>query len=733
MKIKVIVFSVLVSLFCVGVLTSSCCLAKDDAPEVPVLTKKGLELEARYTKELDGLREKIKKALPNLDAKKVAVFLKAGELERATEVDRDTKEEELKANEGAKQRFANDTKWVSSATPRLAEAKKNLKAAEAMSGDKKAEAVKAAEKELADAEKNFAKATTYLKESKAAAEVADEEHPKCVRALEDTEKKLVKDKDNAIKTLKALNVDSFLASDKLDPMLLKFQVISEATPGGLARFAQRGVAEEKLIAALLKDTKLMRRMLVADGAKSTKHHKNKEGFAYYGKALEIYNDIKKSSKNMTKAPVLQRLALACALEHAVPIGQRNPEEDTDASPFVDPVKRYLHFEKAFLDGELDAVFKDLGTWELRFVVNGNEPEETLTWGRKMLRNYRPDHVLKEDFKWRYVDTVRSDISYGSQYNKYDEPRLQFYQNILKNGGVCGRRAFFGRFILRAYGIPVIARPQHGHAALAHWTPDGWVVCLGARWGKGSSSTPYRKDLNFLESSQAREDADAYLKVKRAHWIANVLGETPMLGLYGHNDPVFGLWTSISLYTQRAIIKDLEAKTLAAVGTASGESNELMKDEEAGKTKFTDEDKTIVVAKDGTITIPAAACSTPANSTNKILFMESLLGGKQLHYAWRGDYEPFEYVFDVPKAGNYELTMKFVTPSWKQNLVFSVNGGKQVNIDLPYTLGMWETTKPVKIALKQGENRLQFTRVERQIEDARDKGISIREFTLKPTK
>jgi len=516
-------------------------------------------------------------------------------------------------------------------------------------------------------------------------------------------------------------------------MLLKFEVLLEATPAGLAGYAQRGIMEEKQIAAFLKKTTLLKQMLIADGAKTTKHHKNQEGYADYGKALQIYNDIKWTTKNMPKDPVLQRLALACALEHAVPVKQTNPAEQTDAPPFVDPVKRYLHFEKAFLDGELHSNFKDLTTWDLRQVVNGDETEEALAWGREMLRNYRPDHLLTDDLRWRYVGSVRTEISYGSQYNKYDEPRLHKYQNILKNGGVCGRRAFFGRFILRAFGIPTVARPQSGHAALARWTPDGWGVCLGGGWGAGSTSTPYRKDLNLLESTQARVDKLAYEKVKRAQWIADALAETRMLGLYGHEEPEFGLWTSISLYTQSAILEELRAKTLEAIGTEIAEADIPAEDEASGEIKFTEEDKKIVIAKDGTITIPAAACCTPTTNTKKILFMESVLGGKQLHYGRHGEYESFEYVFEVPKAGNYELTARVVTPSWKQNLLFSLNEGTSVNIDLPYTVGMWETTKPVKITLKQGENRLRFFRVERKLEDSRDKGISIRNFTLKPTK
>jgi len=68
--------------------------------------------------------------------------------------------------------------------------------------------------------------------------------------------------------------------------------------------------------------------------------------------MRIYADIKRAGKNMHKDPVLQRLALACAMVHAVPVQQSNPEEQTNAPPLVNPVKRYLHFEKAFLDGEL---------------------------------------------------------------------------------------------------------------------------------------------------------------------------------------------------------------------------------------------------------------------------------------------------------------------------------------------------------------------------------------------
>ena len=128
-----------------------------------------------------------------------------------------------------------------------------------------------------------------------------------------------------------------------------------------------------------------------------------------------------------------------------------------------------------------------------------------SWGRRMLRNYRPDHATNQDYTWRYVNMVRSNIRYGSQDVGNDSKMLHKYQNILMNGGICGRRAFFGRFILRSFGIPTAARPSKGHGALCHWTPDdGWVVNLGGGWGAGWTKTVYRNDLDFLSTTQARQ-------------------------------------------------------------------------------------------------------------------------------------------------------------------------------------------------------------------------------------
>jgi hypothetical protein len=508
------------------------------------------------------------------------------------------------------------------------------------------------------------------------------------------------------------DLEKSLASDKLDAKLVKYVVLAQATPRGLAEFAQQGKEQEALVEKLLGDDALMKQMVVADGASGGK----------YGQAMKIYTDIQKASPK-ANGGTLQRLALAVGLEHAVPVAQSNPQAQTDAPATVDPVKRYLHFEKAFLDGELDPAFKDLTVWEYRNAVNGNEPDWTLAWGREMLRNYRPDHIATSDYRWRYVEAVKTEVKYGSQDVKNDLPTLQNYQNIIMNGGVCGRRAFFGRFILRSFGIPTLARPQPGHATLVHWTPNGWVICLGATWGHGSIEG--RPDVDFLAMTQARKVDAAYLEVQRAQWIGDVLGEKRAFG-FRSGTPDF--WNGVALYRQQAIIEKAKAVALASVGEDIGEANESKEKEVVKAATVTEADKKIVVGQDGAITIPAVACSNPANSTGKIRFMKSHLGGMQLHYNRNGGAEPFEYTFDAPAAGKYALVARVVTTSADQHLLVAANDAKEpADIAVPFTIGAWDKTQPVEVSLVKGRNVLRFSRNDPV------KGLTIKDFTLKPVK
>ncbi|HAS81740.1 MAG TPA: hypothetical protein DCS43_03460 [Verrucomicrobia bacterium] len=676
---------------------------------VEPLTVDAAALDARYANQLEALRVQLKAALPLVDAQKQSAYLAAREVELAAAEDLDKAQQLLGRIGGAQAAVGHaKNKWIAGADKGIAKAQEMLK--DAKTDDERA----AAQKDLESWMKNREDGLQALKERQAKLDQVLAEEPALRNRQEAAQTVLTQAQAETLKAVDALGVGEFIDSSKLDGQLARFVVLSEATPRGLAVFAAQGEAQDALVAKLLEDEALMVQMLVADGANG----------GNYGQAMMIYTDIQQASAK-AKDGVLQRLALAVALEHAVPVTQTNPSADTEAPATVDPVKRYLHYETAFLAGELDPGFKGLSVWDYRFVVDGDEPDAILAWGREMLRSYRPDHITTPDYQWRYVAAVRTEVQYGSQFNKYDKPELQSYQNMLMNGGVCGRRAFFGRFILRAFGIPTTARPQTGHAALVHWTPDGWVACLGAGWGGGTTKTRYTKDLDFLASTQARALGDKFMQVKRAQWIGDVMGEPRVFGFLTDTP---GLWYGVALYRQRAMIEESKAVTLAAVGEELGEANESNVAYAFVSPTVTEADRRISVKANGVITIPASASSNPTESSGKILFMPSNLGGMQLHYSRTGDAQTFAYTFDAPEAGAYALTARVACPTWGQLLAVAPNGSQPIDIALPLTVGLWGQSEPVTISLVKGRNVLEFSRTGDNI-----RGLTIKEFTLTPVK
>ncbi|MBN1422695.1 MAG: hypothetical protein JXP34_28220 [Planctomycetes bacterium] len=502
------------------------------------------------------------------------------------------------------------------------------------------------------------------------------------------------------------HVEGFLASDGLDARLIPCAILANATPRGLAEFAQRGKDEEALVERLLADGELMERMLVAGGAKDGK----------YGEAMLVYTRIRQASARAGEG-ILRRLALGTSLEQAVPVGE------FDRKTSVDPVKRYLNYEKAFLDGELDPAFEDMSTWECRFITNADAPDEQILWGREMLRNYRPDLIFDADYRWRYSRIVKTDVAYKNP-EWTATPRT--YQQLINGGGKCGPRAWFGRFILRCFGIPTWGVRQRGHAALSHWTPDGWTVNFGAHWRWNWWED--RGGEDFLLETQAREHRKEYMKVLRAQWVGDALGEPKVDGM---RPGTGGLWNALALNQKRAIVADAKPIEVDLAGEDLAERDVPTNAEKVIAAEIEEEDRKIAVGEDGVISIPAVACSTPRASTQKILFMRSFSGGTQLHHSRLGDRPEdaaFEYSFEVPEAGKYALTARVVTVNRNQHLLLRPNDAETpIDLAMPYTVGLWEETEPVEIALVRGKNVLHFTR------DIPHCGLTIEHFTLTPVR
>jgi hypothetical protein len=671
-------------------------------PPAEPLNATGEKLQAHYEATLKALQEEIANSLPAVNEHKQKAVQEAREAVKQAQAEADATAKELGRINGGKALVDHAKgKWIGGAEKGIAAAEAALKQAKT---DAEREAAKA---DLAKWQANKEDGLKALKERQAAYDQAQKEEPKLRKAHEAAQAELAKAQAKELDATQSLLADlnAFLSSDKLDAKLVKCMVLTQATPRGLAEFAGQDPNGKALVEMLLADDKLMKEMLVAGGA----------SYGKYGQAMKIYTAIQQASAKAGEEP-LQRLALATSLEHATPIAQSNAQDQSDAPSTIDPVKRYLHYEKAFLAGELDPAFKSFTTWEYRHVVNCDAPDEILAWGREMLRNYRPDHISNPDYGWRYVSTVRTEVPYGSQNVKYDLPSLHQYQNIIMNGGVCGRRAFFGRFILRSFGIPTWGVTQKAHAALSHWTPKGWVVNLGA----GYNASWWDKDEvplsgnQFLMDSQARAHAEDYPKVLRAQWVSRILGEPA----YNERKKIDGgFWSSVGHYLTTALAA--KAAALGPLGQELAEANEREQKVESATVSAADQR---AVIENGTITIPAVAHDKP---TGKSAAMKSHSGGMQLHCL--GGFKT-GYAFQAPQAGKYQLTAQVATVQNGQMFLFSVNNDTQpVEIPVPHTVGMWQATDPIVVTLDRGSNVLNF-----ELKPG-SRGVTVKNFTLKAVK
>lgn len=509
----------------------------------------------------------------------------------------------------------------------------------------------------------------------------------------------------------------FLASDSLDPKLMRIAALTHATPRGLAEFAQQGTEKEKLLESLFADEELLREILEAGGANGGE----------YGEMMEVFTAIlAKSEHARERGSIFHRLALGTAIH--MPWLKGMPESGIHGIVHadcegIDQVSRYLHYEKAYLDGELDPAFKDMNTWECRFITNSEYSDEDLTWIRRMMRVYRPDIITMDDYQWRYVRLIKTDVPYCS--TTHDPSLGTRPQMEVALGGICGRRAFLGRLTTRAFGIPTRRSTQSGHAALSHWTPDGWVICLGAWWSMAWCGP--QGGLDFLLDSQAREFEKDYQIVRRAQWLGDAFGEEDVdIRQFGKKG---GFWDGLAFVKKQLVVKAAEIKALELVGGMKlGESDELIGDEVGAEIEIPEESSTIKTGSDGTITMPAVACYSPRKSSDRILFLKSWEEGYQLHYSRLGQQpELFKYKVELPAGGEYELTCQAATVSPNVEVLVRVNREEPVPFAMPFTRGFWEASKPVRLKLDEGRNVISVT--------ARtpNRGVSIKSWQLKPVK
>jgi len=499
--------------------------------------------------------------------------------------------------------------------------------------------------------------------------------------------------------------DSFI-SGGADSSLVLCAVLSQATPHALAYFGAADQAQEDVISKLLDNTVLMRDMLVAGGAKSGK----------YGEAMNIYVKILKASKvisaiesvdsslpwdDRSQESVLHRFALGTALEQAEAMTSRFSPIREGETKDIDPVERYLHYEQAYLNGELDPAFEVLTAFEHRFVGNSRGYTDELTWTRETMRNFRPEHIVRSDYHTRYMQAVHTDVSYGDSQWVGGKPS---YSGIPAAGAVCGGRAWFSRLTKLAHGLPTWGVQQPGHAAMTTWAPEGWTVLLGGPWQ--ISTWEGRGGADFQLETQIREYRSDFQTVLRGQWVADALGEHhAAVETHGQG----GLWSALMLYAKKVTIQNKGVCPAREVPSSKMDNRV-----EALIKRWAEKQPTPVITtgKDGTITIPAAAYSVKARAMS---VETSADVGQQVMHNGGGDLEHynqsiFEYEVVAEAESTFYLVMNFTT--WHQNvdLLYTLNSATEDQpVPVFYSEGYWKETQPVEVNLVKGKNVLRFAR------------------------
>jgi hypothetical protein len=282
---------------------------------------------------------------------------------------------------------------------------------------------------------------------------------------------------------------------KLAAALEQRELIARCGADKLGAFAKADAGNQTFLAWLMKSTQIM--ALFLEGGEPQEKD-------YLG-ALGVLRKIVDADPD-ARAGMHLRMAMGTALSLARTTRAFHCEET------IDPVQRYLHYKTAQKNGELTPMFDQLRVWEYAKVMPCEGTNADIEWVRAALKAMRPE-LLREA---RYIAMV-SEV----QYTTSDwGPMPHTFATVLNGGGKCGPRAWFGRFINQAFGVPVWGVKQPGHAAVGFLGNEGWKVKLGRGWDH--STWDGMKGTQFLEIVKSRDFMEDFFVSEHLRWLSKAM-------------------------------------------------------------------------------------------------------------------------------------------------------------------------------------------------------------------
>ncbi len=458
------------------------------------------------------------------------------------------------------------------------------------------------------------------------------------------------------------------------------QLIAKTGADKLSAFAKADPSNAAFLNWLLKNTQALN--LYLEGAVPLGLAAREENsYTLSVESLEIWKNIFTADPD-SKDGIYLKLAIATAI---APPGSINIGAGGARTPAT-PLARYWHFKTAHKTKELFPSFDNLTVWETTKVVSSGASDEDLTWAREMLNTWRPDLRANELV-----------VNSTSEVWRRNSP-IEFngsFKNVLAGGGKCGPRSSWSVMICHAFGIPAIGVGQPGHACVAYKTAfpmnepqpgSAWKVGYGRGWE--FSKLEGLSGLDFLAGVQQRAHAAEFSQVEHLRWFASAL-------------------TAPAVAAAIMEIAHTIQKSLVAVKTDATAS---LKPEEAEKEVISQTKPPVasgnrpIKVTIGTTRIEAAAFS----SMSGVKVYDGFTGGKQMNFEKNISDSWLDYTLQVDTAGTYSLSLKAAAANVDQ--IFHLKSGTSdpVTINVPWSMGLWDTTPAVELKLEKGPQTLRIS-------------------------
>lgn len=285
-------------------------------------------------------------------------------------------------------------------------------------------------------------------------------------------------------------------------------------------------------------------------------------------------------------------------------------------------------------------------------------------------------------------------------------------------------SWFGRFMLKSFGLPSWGSKFRRKEGYTRWTPEGWVALNGADWNNCSWRGKTGKDFKTeLEARNKAPPEEYFKRLVTLQCLADIVDGDPNKISDEEKDVLHPerMWRSMAIVSMELLFQTEPevVRTFKREGPGLVETNcqkYLEKYQEDAPDKEIKYSK-----KTEKLTIPACRHGFKGGNT---LVIESYEGGKQLNFVADGDVE-YEVPDDVPSQ-SYNLILELCTVSSKQvPLIFKARDeAEPIQVPIPYTNGEWKKTDGVIVDIQAGDT-LRFSRPKGSL------GLAVKKFVFEP--